>query len=214
MIKRSFDLILACILMVGLSPVLGAVALWMVVRQDLPIFYVSERMRETDRPFQLVKFRTMRQPSPGESNSGVSGGDKSDRITALGHLLRRYRLDELPQLWNILRGDMSFVGPRPPLRRYTEQFPTLYNQVLRSKPGITGLATLVLHNQEQTALARCGSFEETEALYTRRFVPRKAKLDLVYQSHANLCYDVILLWATFAHVFLGGSKTSSQRVRN
>jgi len=129
-------------------------------------------------------------------NDGVSGGDKADRITRTGRFLRRTRLDEVPQLWNVLRGDMSFVGPRPPLRVYVERFPQLYAQVLQSRPGITGLATLACHRHEERLLARCHSPAETDAVYARRCVPRKAALDLLYQRRSTICLDLLLMIRT------------------
>ena len=101
---------------------------------------------------------------------------------ATGRFLRRSRLDEVPQLWNVLKGDMSFVGPRPPLRLYVERFPELYAKVLQSRPGVTGLATLVFHRHEEKLLAACRSAAETDAVYARRCVPRKARIDLIYQN--------------------------------
>ncbi|EPX82665.1 sugar transferase [Salipiger mucosus] len=191
--KRAFDLSLALVLSVVLIPVIAAIALLIALRDGGPVFYLSERMTTPERGFQLWKFRTMR---PDSADRGVSGGDKTDRITRTGRVLRRYRLDELPQLWNILRGDISFVGPRPPLRRYTEMFPALYAEVLRARPGVTGLATLAYHRTEERLLAPCASADETEAVYTRRCVPRKARLDLIYARRRTLCYDARLILAT------------------
>jgi lipopolysaccharide/colanic/teichoic acid biosynthesis glycosyltransferase len=138
---------------------------------------------------------------PTTEDSGVSGGDKSDRVTPMGRALRRTRLDELPQLWNILWGDISFVGPRPPLRQYTEAFPETYAAVLRSRPGVTGLASLRFHKREEALLAPCATPEETDAVYRRRCVPAKAKLDLIYQKNASLCFDLALIWETAKGVF-------------
>ena len=129
-------------------------------------------------------------------DSGVSGGDKEHRITRTGAVMRRYRLDELPQLVNILRGDIGFVGPRPPLRRYVERFPDLYAEVLKDRPGVTGLATLVFHRTEERLLECCKSPEETEAVYERRCVPTKARLDLIYARRRNLCLDLRMMAAT------------------
>ena len=127
---------------------------------------------------------------------GVSGGDKADRITATGRFLRRTRLDEIPQLLNILRGDISFVGPRPPLRRYVDDFPQLYGSVLKSRPGVTGLATLVYHRTEEQLFAPCKTPQETEAVYRRRCVPAKARLDLIYAANQSVCFDAVLMLAT------------------
>ncbi len=191
--KRLMDIVLALVLSVLLSPLIVCAALLILIREGRPIFYVAERMKAPGQPFNLWKFRTMRSAA---QNSGVSGGDKADRITNTGRFMRRTRLDEVPQLWNILRGDISFVGPRPPLRRYVEQFPELYAEVLKSRPGVTGLATLAFHRTEERLLAACSTAEETEAVYTRRCVPAKARLDLIYAHNRNLCFDLKLMVAT------------------
>ena len=197
--KRLFDLTLALTLALVLAvPFLVLVVVLLVV-EGRPIFYVAERMRAPDRPFRLWKLRTMKVAG---TDSGVSGGDKSARITPMGRFLRRARLDEIPQLWNVLRGDMSFVGPRPPLRQYVERFPALYAEVLKSRPGITGLATLRYHAHEERLLAPCGNAAETDAVYARRCVPRKARLDMIYQRHQSLCFDLALIAETGGRVLL------------
>lgn len=191
--KRLFDLLCAVVLALILWPVVLGLALAIVILDGRPVFYISERMKTADQGFMLWKFRTMR---PDSEDRGVSGGDKADRITRTGRFMRRYRLDEIPQLWNILRGDISFVGPRPPLRRYVEMFPNLYRQVLLSRPGVTGLATLAFHKTEERLIAPCKTADETEAVYCRRCVPRKAQLDLIYAKRRTLCYDAKLMLAT------------------
>ncbi|WP_212522949.1 sugar transferase [Actibacterium sp. MT2.3-13A] len=196
--KRLFDIALALLLSVVLLPLLLVVLAVMWVRDGRPLFYLSERMKTADEPFQLWKLRTMR---PDDGDRGVSGGDKAHRVTRTGRMLRRYRLDEIPQLWNVLRGDMSFVGPRPPLREYVERFPDTYRAVLRSRPGITGLATEVFHAHEEWLLEKCDTAEQTDAVYARACVPRKARLDLIYQRHQSLCFDLVLLSRTAAKVF-------------
>lgn len=197
--KRAFDIVLALVLTALFSVPLALLLLWLLGTEGRPLFHAAERMRAPGRPFRLWKLRTM---TVATADSGVSGGDKAARITRAGRLLRRTRLDELPQVWNILRGDMSFVGPRPPLRDYVERFPDLYAQVLKSRPGITGLASLHIHGYEERLLSRCRTPEETDAVYCRRCIPRKARLDLLYRRHANLCFDLVLIWQTFAGVLL------------
>ncbi|GAA6189121.1 sugar transferase [Litorivita sp. NS0012-18] len=191
--KRAMDLFWALVLAVLLGPLILAVALAVLLLDGRPVLYIAPRMRTLDHEFGLWKFRTMRADP---ADSGVSGGDKSHRITRSGAFLRRYRLDELPQLWNIARGDISFVGPRPPLRRYVEQFPALYAQVLRARPGVTGLATLAFHAREEALLAPCKTAQETEEVYTRRCIPAKARLDLIYQARRSNCWDHWLILAT------------------
>lgn len=195
--RRLFDLGLALFLSVLLGPVIAALALWLRLTQGGPVFYASERMGQGGRPFTLWKFRTM---TVAPDDSGVSGGDKAARITPQGRFLRRSRLDELPQLFNILAGDMGFVGPRPPLRQYVERFPALYGRVLRARPGVTGLATLVYHAHEERLLARCTSAQETDAVYARACVPRKARLDLIHAAHPSVCFDIVILLKTLRGV--------------
>lgn len=193
MAKRSLDVVLALVLGAILAlPVLGMLV-WLALGQGRPFLYGAERMKAPGEGFTLWKFRTMIEAA---GDSGVSGGDKAARITAQGATMRRYRADEIPQLWNVLRGDISFVGPRPPLRQYVEAFPTLYARVLRSKPGITGLASLTYAAHEERLLARARTREETDTIYRRTCVPAKARLDLIYQRHASFCYDLALIWQT------------------
>lgn len=195
--KRIADVALALVLSVVLAPVALAIALAILVADGRPVLYFSERARAPGRNFRLAKFRTM---TVVDTDSGVSGGNKASRITRTGRVLRKTRLDEIPQLVNILRGDMSFVGPRPPLPQYVAQFPELYAKVLRSRPGVTGLATLVYHRTEERLLAACATPEETEEVYTRRCIPAKAQLDLIYQEHRSLCWDSLLTLATVVRV--------------
>lgn len=191
--KRGFDIASALFLGTLLLPVIIWVALLILWRDGRPVFYVAERMKTPTRAFGLIKFRTMR---PAPDDSGVSGGDKHDRLTRTGRMLRAKRLDELPQILNVLKGDISLVGPRPPLRTYVERFPTLYAQVLKSRPGITGLATLHFHAHEEYLLARCTSAAETDRVYAARCVPRKARLDLIYQRRRSFCFDWEIMFKT------------------
>lgn len=185
--KRILDILIAFSLLVVLLLPFSVLVLFLLITEGRPIFYLSERMKGMDQPFTLWKLRTMRVV---KEDSGVSGGDKADRVTRTGRFLRRYRLDEVPQLWNVLRGDMSFVGPRPPLRLYVERFPELYAEVLQCRPGITGLATLVYHRHEARILASCRTAEETDAVYSRRCVPWKGRLDIIYFALLFFCLEL------------------------
>lgn len=196
--KRLFDLFFASLLVV----ILGPIILWMIVhilrKQGRPLFYPAERMKTPTQPFTLWKFRTM---TVVDRDEGVSGAHKAGRVTPTGRWLRAKRLDEFPQLWNILRGDLSFVGPRPPLRQYVEQFPEIYSEVLQSRPGVTGLATIRFHKHEERLLARCETAAQTNDIYCRICIPRKAHFDLIYQRNQSTCYDFDLVFQTIGNLF-------------
>ena len=196
--KRIFDLFFASLLVIILGPILLGMLVWLLLKEGRPFFHVAERMKTPEQSFNLWKLRTM---TVAEKDQGVSGGNKAARITPTGAWLRARRLDEFPQLWNILRGDLSFVGPRPPLREYVERFPEVYAEVLKSRPGVTGLATIRFHKHEERLLSRCETPEETDRVYCRICVPRKAQLDLIYQRHQSTCYDFDLVFQTISNLF-------------
>lgn len=208
--KRLFDICFALFLLVPLSVVMLAVAGVLLILQGRPIFYAAHRMKTPDQPFTQWKFRTMLCE---EHDFGATGAHKAWRITPVGRFLRRSRIDELPQLLNILFGDMSFVGPRPPLREYVERFPAVYAQVLHSRPGVTGLATLIYHRHEDRILARCKSARATEAAYYRRCLPAKLKIDLIYQRHRSLRLDLWILWSTLKIVIARKDERPRRRRR-
>lgn len=194
--KRLFDVCFALVLLLLLGPLIALLALIVLLVDGRPVIFRSDRMKSPTESFTLLKFRTM---TVDATDNTVSAGYKSAQITRTGRFLRRTRLDELPQLFNILRGDMSFVGPRPPLPRYVALRPDLYNMVLQNRPGVTGLATLIYHRHEEKILAGSLSAEETHHLYLHRCVPVKARLDLIWARHQTLCYDVILIFTTLSH---------------
>lgn len=184
MSKRMFDI---CFVLIT-APVTLVVALVLsivlLIVQGRPILYFAPRCGYLGRQFSAFKFRTMR-PGAG-SDTGVTGGQKQARVTALGAVLRRTRLDELPQLLNVLFGQMSMVGPRPPDPRYVALHPDIYHEVLQLRPGLTGLATLLMHSHEARILSDCTTPEETEQVYLRRCVPRKARLDRQYYAQLRV----------------------------
>lgn len=200
--KRLFDICFAVAIFVPGVPIFVTVAILVLLRDGRPIFYLSKRMKSPTESFTLIKFRTM-EIDASDLHDTVLGGDKAGRVTALGRKLRKARLDEAPQLLNVLKGDISFVGPRPPPKRYVDMFPELYGEVLKSKPGITGLATVMFHAHEEWLLSNTSTPEETEAVYVRRCIPRKARLDLLYQKRWSAGLDAYLMYLTAAKFFPG-----------
>ncbi len=200
--KRLFDVLMALLLGLLLAPLMLVLAWQIRLQGDGQVFFRAERMAGPNLAFDLWKFRSMRPPGINDGpDSGATGAQKESRITPLGAFMRARRLDELPQLWNILRGDIIFVGPRPPLREYVERFPELYSDVLQCRPGVTGLATLVYHRHEERLLHECTDAMTTDSTYARRCIPAKARIDLIYGRHASMLFDLWIIWQTLLRVY-------------
>ena len=206
--KRVVDIVFAILLIAILALPMLIVAALLLVTQGRPLIYSGARMKSPDQPFRQYKFRTMLRV---DEDSGATGAHKHWRITPLGRFLRRSRLDELPQLFNILVGDMSFVGPRPPLPEYVERFPSLYSAILRSRPGVTGLATLIYHRHEDRIMAKCKTAEETDRAYYARCLPTKLRIELVYRRAATPFLDLWIMWKTFVAVIPGFDRPRRKR---
>lgn len=207
-LKRGVDLVLAMAMLVVLIVPMALVAALLLITQGRPLIYSGQRMKAPGQPFWQYKFRTM---TLHDDDSGATGAHKHWRITPLGRFLRRSRLDELPQLFNILAGNMSFVGPRPPLPEYVERFPALYSTVLQTKPGVTGLATLIYHRHEDRILAGCTTAEETDRAYYARCLPTKLRIELVYRRTASPWMDFWIMWKTFLAVIPGYDRPRKKR---
>lgn len=130
----------------------------------------------------------------------VLGGDVMPRITPFGRWLRRSRLDEIPQFWNVLKGDMSLIGPRPPLTTVFDQNPHVYKELLSDPPGVTGLATVVVCGWEERLMAGSDSAVLSDEIYGRRCVPRKARIDQIYRRKQSRSLDLYILYLTMARI--------------
>ncbi len=190
MIERLFALILVILF----SPVLVPAAICVALESGFPIVFRQVRVGKHGRPFNLLKLRSMR---PSRAGCRITaGGDP--RVTRVGRVLRRYKLDELPQLWNIVRGEMSFIGPRPELPAFVDLQDPRWIQILQSKPGITDLSTLV-YREEESILAR---HEDTERAYREEVLPAKLALSARYLRQRCLRTDFKLLMLTAKYSFL------------
>lgn len=169
--------VMAALLVVPVGLVLLVALLVVLLTQGRPLFYASTRSGRGGVPFRLWKIRTMHVHARDEA---VLGGDATADVTRVGVWMRRTRLDELPQIINLLRGDMTFVGPRPPLVRYVRDYPDVYLPLLVAPPGITGLATVLFCQRESGILASAPSMSEADIVYRRRCLRRKATLDRIY----------------------------------
>ncbi len=189
MLKEIFDRFAAIAGLIILWPVMAVVAVLIAVRMPGgPVIFRQQRVGRGGRLFTLVKFRTM---TTGHSGSTVSVAGAS-RITPLGAVLRRLKLDELPELWNVARGDMSFVGPRPDVPGYADMLTGDDRRVLQLKPGITGPATLKYRNEEQL-LAMCDNPRE----YNDRVIfPDKVRINLEYLDSRSFVGDIRIIMQT------------------
>ena len=188
--KRAFDITAASVGLLLLSPLLLFVSLLIKLDSPGPALFRQERMGRGFRPFRIYKFRTMVQDAP--SKGGMITFGKDPRITRVGRILRKTKIDELPQLINILRGEMSFVGPRPEVPRYVELFREDYAEILQVMPGITDLASLQ-YRHEAEILGHC---EDPEEEYVTRVLPEKIRLAKEYLSQSSLHFDIILILKT------------------
>jgi lipopolysaccharide/colanic/teichoic acid biosynthesis glycosyltransferase len=192
--KRLFDLCLAIFSSILLSPIILVVAFLVRLTSPGPVLYSQWRMGRDGREFRLFKFRTMTH-APDQQGPSVTRA-KDPRITPTGHILRKWKLDELPQLCNVIRGDMSFVGPRPDVSKYLAHLDEAQNEVLSLRPGLTGSASLRYRNEEQL-LARV-PVGDLEHFYCTRILPDKIRLDLDYARKAGFLSDLGILLRTFA----------------
>ena len=190
MIKRAVDVIAASCGLILLMPLLAFVAL--AIKLDSPgdVLFRQERVGKNFRRFRILKFRTMRADASSNGALVTTGGDP--RITRIGHWLRRLKIDELPQLFNVLKGDMSLVGPRPEVPHYVELFRKDYEEILKIRPGITDLASLK-YRDEAAILAQSDHPEEE---YVSRVLPEKIQLAKDYMNQSSFFFDVALIFKT------------------
>jgi len=190
MLKRLFDILFSLIGLLVLSPLFAAAAVLIKLDSRGPVFFRQTRVGRHFRPFVIYKFRTMREGAEKEGALITVGGDA--RVTKVGHFLRTYKIDELPQLINVLKGDMSLVGPRPEVREYVQLFKADYEKLLRIRPGITDPASL-RYSEEESVLASAGDWQED---YLQRILPEKIKLSLRYVENNSIFKDFRLILQT------------------
>lgn len=195
MFKRLFDIVCSVIGIVILSPLF--VILWIAVKLESkgPALFLQTRVGKNNHDFKLYKFRTMYLDS--ESRGQLTVGMRDPRITKVGYTLRKYKLDELPQLFNVLLGDMSLVGPRPEVRKYVNYYTDEQLKVLSVRPGITDIASIQFINENELLAAA----ENPEQYYIKHIMPQKLALNLKYINSNLLLKDVGLILKTIIKIF-------------
>jgi lipopolysaccharide/colanic/teichoic acid biosynthesis glycosyltransferase len=189
MLKRGFDVVASGAGLVVLSPLFFVIAIAVRLNSRGPVFYRARRVGRHGKEFLLYKFRSMITDAD-QIGPGITSA-QDNRITSVGRFLRRTKLDELPQLINVLRGEMSLVGPRPEDPRYVELYTPEQREILRYRPGITSMASFTYRNEEQLL-----SGDDWERMYVDQVMPAKLTIDLEYARRANLFTDVWLILRT------------------
>ena len=191
---RFFDIIFSIIGLVILSPIFIVLYLLIRIESKGGGFYSQERIGKNGKPFKLYKFRSMRIGS--DKKGLITIGEKDNRITKTGFILRKYKLDELPQLWNVFIGDMSLVGPRPEVIKYTDLYTEEQKQVLQVRPGITDWASIKYVDENKIL----GESEDPDEAYVNLIMPNKIKLNMVYIQHQTLGEYFKIIFTTFKEI--------------
>lgn len=191
MLKRFFDIVASALGLIVLSPLLLVVAIWVKLDSEGPVFFRQVRVGRYNKDFRIFKFRSMRVGS--DKGSQVTIGGRDPRVTRSGYFIRKFKIDELPQLINVLVGDMSLVGPRPEVRHYIDYWTPEQMRVLDVRPGITDPASIRFRNENEL-LAKA---KNPEKYYVEVIMPQKIKLYLDYVNQASFWYDLKLILQTF-----------------
>lgn len=192
-VKRFFDIIFSILALILLSPVLIPIIIILLVTGEHEVFFRQDRVGYQNKIFKILKFATMLKNSPNMGHGDVTVRN-DPRITAIGRLLRQSKLNELPQIINILTGEMSFVGPRPLMKAgYDRYSPELKEKVYRVKPGLTGIGSIVFRDEE---LIITHSLLPPHECYAREILPFKGALEIWYQQHRNFFTDLSILFLT------------------
>lgn len=195
--KRAFDLTIAAVGLLVLLPLFAVVALFAKLSSAGPVFFKHKRIGRNLRPFSVYKFRTM---VVGASKQGLPiTADNDPRVTRTGRFLRKTKIDELPQLINVLKGEMSFVGPRPEVEVYVQKYPEAFRKILASRPGITDPASIKFRNESLVLQ----NSDDVERFYVEEILPIKLRYNLEYLEKRSFLYDFYLIFRTVCSVISG-----------
>ena len=191
--KRTFDIAASLLGLAVLMPLLIITGLWIVMDSRGGVFYIQKRVGRGGKDFSLYKFRSMYTKS--DSKGLLTVGARDYRITHAGYFIRKYKIDELPQLINVLKGDMSFVGPRPEVRRYVDLYTPEQMKVLSVRPGITDPASIKYYNENSILAAA----KDPERYYTDVIMQDKLRINMEYISNRSFFKDIRLIFNTILH---------------
>ncbi|MFN6566926.1 sugar transferase [Dendronalium sp. ChiSLP03b] len=195
MSKRAFDLFFSLLGVAILLPLFFFIAIWIKLDSPGTVFFRQVRIGRFGREFKIYKFRTMIQSAEKIGKQITIANDK--RITRSGRFLRKYKLDELPQLFNVIKGEMSLVGPRPEVPKYVALYTSEQRRVLEVLPGITDLASMKFHNESELLK----DMNNSEHFYINEIMPRKLELNMEYITRFSLVFDLVIILKTLKRVF-------------
>jgi lipopolysaccharide/colanic/teichoic acid biosynthesis glycosyltransferase len=193
--KRLFDFIVSSIALLILLPVFAVIGILIKLDSKGPVFYLQNRIGKGGKPFQLYKFRSM--VTDADKIRRITVGNRDPRITKSGYLLRKFKVDELPQLINVWKGEMSFVGPRPELIYYVNLYNEEQRKVLSVKPGITDYASIKFRNENELLEGQ----SDPEAYYIDCIMPQKLALNNRYIAQQNIFLDIKIIFKTLFSIF-------------
>lgn len=193
--KRFFDVVFILIFLVLIIPLLFLGALFIALFSGFPVFFQQQRVGLAGKDFKLLKFRTMTTHS--ESEKGGFDIGETFRVTFIGKIYRKIKLDELPQIWNVLLGDMSIVGPRPEVRKWVNEFPEQWVKIHQVRPGITDPASIFYRNEEEL-LSRS---KFPEKLYRDKILPKKLSIYEKYIDERTMLSDIFIIFRTILALF-------------
>jgi lipopolysaccharide/colanic/teichoic acid biosynthesis glycosyltransferase len=195
-LKRAFDLVAAVLGLAVLAPLLVVVAALVAVSSRGPVLFRQQRVGRHGEPFEILKFRTMVDAPTGIGPLVTVAGDR--RITRVGRVLRATKLDEVPQLWNVVRGDMSLVGPRPEVPKYVAMYPhDARTKILSIRPGMTDDASIMFRNESEIL----GLASDPERVYVEQILPRKIEMYLRYADRHSVVGDICIISRTLLRIF-------------
>jgi lipopolysaccharide/colanic/teichoic acid biosynthesis glycosyltransferase len=195
-IKRFCDILVSSILLIILSPLLIPIIIGLKLTGEGYIFYKQERIGFKNKKFAILKFATMLKDSPNMAG-GIITTKKDPRITPMGGFLRKSKINELPQLFNIFLGDMSFVGPRPVMPVSFNAYPSEVQSVIYNvKPGLTGIGSIIFRDEEELITSVKNKGEDTWEFYTKKIYPFKGELEKWYQANFNFFVDFKIIFIT------------------
>ena len=198
-LKRTFDLVASTVGLIVLFPIIVLLAIAVLIDLGWPVFYRAERAGRGGAPFKILKFRSMRPAGPGEQSH--HSGEDDPRISRVGKVLRRFKFDELPQLWNVIIGNMSLVGPRPETLEYTKLYTEEQMEILSVRPGITDYASI-----EFADLGELLSGGDPDKIYFEKVWEPKMELRLKYVRERSFLVDLSLIFQTIFKGIPGGSR--------